>query len=55
MCKALEDLYQDGYAEGIVRTARQFCASDEEIIEQLMVQLSIDEARAKQFLVKWSK
>ena len=37
----------EGRAEGIVRTARKYNASEEEIIKQLMEELSFDEARAK--------
>ncbi len=42
-----EDAFEEGRAEGIVRTARKYNASEEEIIKQLMEELSIDEARAK--------
>ena len=42
-----EDAFEDGLAEGIVCTARKYNASEEEIIKQLMEELSFDEARAK--------
>ena len=36
----------------LVKNARKYHASDEEIIEQLMTELSVDHVKAKEYLKK---
>ena len=50
MCKGLRDWLEEEKAEGIVKTARKFHATDEEIIKQLVEELDIDDEVAKQYL-----
>ena len=50
MCKALEDLYQDGVLGGIIVTARKYGASNQEIIKQLVEELQIGETEAEELL-----
>lgn len=58
MCKALEDFYQEGVeegkvagkAEGIIKATLKFCISETEIVELLMEELQIEEAKAKEYL-----
>lgn len=45
-----KDILNQGRAEGIIKTARKYHASDEEILEQLMQELSIEECKAKEYL-----
>lgn len=66
MCKALDELYQDGVNEGIhrgihqgihqgiIKTARKYHATDDEIVSQLMEELQIDECKAKECLASVS-
>ncbi len=55
----LKDEHAEGKEEGrmevikiLVKNARKYHASDEEIIEQLMTELSVDKAKAKEYLKK---
>lgn len=51
----LKDEREEGRMEVIkilVKNARKYHASDEEIIEQLMTELSVDKAKAKEYLKK---
>lgn len=50
MCKGLRDWLTEEKAEGIVKTARKYHATDEEIMKQLMEELGIDYEVAKQYL-----
>ena len=50
MCKGLRDWLEEEKAEGIVKTARKFHATDEEILKQLVEELGIDNEVAKQYL-----
>lgn len=54
MCKGLRDWLEEevsqGKAEGIIKTARKYNATDEEIIEQLMAELDMDMDTAKKYL-----
>ena len=45
-----KSILNTGKAEGIVKTARKYNASDKEIIMQLMTELSVDEGEAREYL-----
>lgn len=45
-----KSILNTGKAEGIVKTARKYNASDKEIIMQLMTELSVDESEAREYL-----
>ena len=62
MCTAIRELMEDSKAEGrmevigvMIKTARKYHASDEEIIEQLMTELSVSEDEARGYLQKAGK
>ncbi|MBQ8802742.1 MAG: hypothetical protein IJZ53_03775 [Tyzzerella sp.] len=58
MCRAIREMLEDeraeGNASGIIKTARRYHASDEEIIHQLMEGLEIDKDKAKEYLAEIS-
>ena len=41
---------QAGRAQGIIKTARKYGAGDQDILQQLMEELGVDEARAREYL-----
>lgn len=43
----------EGHAEGIIKTARKYHAADEEILHQLMEELSINIEVARAYLEKY--
>lgn len=57
MCTAIKEMMKDSRQEGrleciraMVKMARRYCASDEEILEQLVAELSVDENEAREYL-----
>lgn len=57
MCTAIREMMEDNKSEGrmevmgiMIKTARKYHATDEEIMEQLMTELSISEDEAKEYL-----
>lgn len=58
MCTAIREMMEDsksegrleGRLEGMIKTARKYNASDEEIVEQLMAELKISEEEARKYL-----
>ena len=59
MCTAIREMMEDSKSEGrmevigvMIKTARKYHASDDEIMEQLMTELSISEDEAKEYLKK---
>lgn len=66
MCTAIREMMEDSKSEGrmegrmevigvMIKTARKYHASDEEIIEQLMTELSVSEDEAREYLKKVEK
>ena len=66
MCKALEDLYQDGVNEGIEKGLEQGLKSlisfmldsgcnKVQILDKLKKDFSLDEVKAEEYLNKYSK
>ncbi len=57
MCTAIREMLEDSKSEGrmegirvMIKTARKYHASDEEILEQLVTELSINEDEAREYL-----
>ena len=50
MCKAFEDMREEGKAEGIIGTAFEYGASEEEILEKLQDKLQISLKEAKGYM-----
>lgn len=63
MCKGLQSWMErektegraEGRAEGIVKTARKYNATDQEIIVQLMEELGVGVEKAKEYLANADK
>jgi hypothetical protein len=56
MCKGLQDWMlaekEEGKIEGIIKTARKFQISEQQLLEHLMQELHIDEAKAKEYILQ---
>ena len=52
MCKGLQDWMLAEKIEGIIKTARKFHISEQQLLEHLMQELHIDEAKAKEYILR---
>ena len=52
MCKGLQDWMLAEKVEGIIKTARKFQISEQQLLEHLMQELHIDEAKAKEYILQ---